>query len=111
VISRLAGLAPAHVEVVAATSSFAYEGRRRTAREIGRELRVEYVVEGTFHRVDGEPRLDVRLVDTEADAVVWSDTYPADDSRLDTLARTVADGVARTSERGLHGSSAPPCAP
>jgi len=94
VISRLASLAPEGVEVVAATTSFAYEGRHRTAREIGRELRVAYVVEGTFHRVDGAARLDVRLVDTEADAVVWSATFPAEEARLDALASTVADGVA-----------------
>lgn len=104
VISHLADLSPEGMEVAAATSSFAYAGRSRTAREIGRELRVSYVVEGTFHHVDGEPRLDVRLVDTEEDAVVWTGSYRADSGRLDELAATLAESLADAALPGADGS-------
>jgi TolB-like protein/DNA-binding SARP family transcriptional activator/Tfp pilus assembly protein PilF len=61
--------------VIARQSAFTYKGRFTDVREVGRELGVNYVVEGTVRRGGDRLRISVQLVDAETRAQLWSDRY------------------------------------
>ena len=61
--------------VIARQSAFTYKGRFVDVREVGRELGVSYVVEGTVRRGGDRLRISVQLVDTETRAQLWSERY------------------------------------
>ena len=61
--------------VIARQSAFTYKGRFADVREIGRELGVNYVVEGTVRRGGDRLRISVQLVDAESRAQLWADRY------------------------------------
>lgn len=68
--------------VIARSSAFTYKGRATDAREVGRELGVAYLLEGSVQKVGNRLRIIVQLVETEAGAHVWSSRY---DGMLDEL--------------------------
>jgi adenylate cyclase len=61
--------------VIARTSAFTYKGRTRDAREIGRELGVAYLLEGSVQKIGNRLRIIVQLIETEAAAHVWSSRF------------------------------------
>jgi TolB-like protein len=61
--------------VIARQSAFTYKGRFVDVRQIGKELGVNYVVEGTVRRGGDRLRISVQLVDTETRAQLWSERY------------------------------------
>jgi TolB-like protein len=61
--------------VIARQSTFTFKGRFVDVREVGRELGVAYVVEGTVRRGGDRLRISVQLVDTVTRAQLWSDRY------------------------------------
>lgn len=61
--------------VIARQSAFTYKGRFVDVREVGRELGVRYVVEGTVRRGGDRLRISVQLVDAGTRAQLWSDRY------------------------------------
>ena len=63
------------VPVVARQSSFAYRGRSIDVRQIGRELGVRYVVEGSIRRSGNRIRLSVQLIDAETGAHAWAQRF------------------------------------
>ena len=61
--------------VIARSSAFTYKGRATDAREIGKELGVAYLLEGSVQKVGNRLRIIVQLIQTEAGAHVWSSRY------------------------------------
>jgi len=61
--------------VIARQSAFTYKGRFVDVREVGRELGVSYVVEGTVRRGGDRLRISVQLVDAETRTQLWSERY------------------------------------
>lgn len=61
--------------VIARQSAFAYKGRFVDVREIGSELGVRYVVEGTVRRGGERLRISVQLVDADTRTQLWSERY------------------------------------
>ena len=59
--------------VIARNSAFAYKGRSVDVRQVGRELGVRYVVEGSVRRVGERVRITAQLVETETANHIWSD--------------------------------------
>ncbi|MEE8454421.1 MAG: adenylate/guanylate cyclase domain-containing protein [Limibaculum sp.] len=68
--------------VIARNSAFTYKGRATNVREIGRELGVAYVLEGSVQRAGNRVRITVQLVETEAGAHIWAEKY---DGSLDDI--------------------------
>lgn len=68
--------------VIARNSAFAYKGRHRNVREIGRELGVAYVLEGSVQRAGGRVRITVQLIETAGGAHIWAEKY---DGALDDI--------------------------
>jgi TolB-like protein/DNA-binding winged helix-turn-helix (wHTH) protein len=69
-LSRLPGLF-----VIARNSSFAYKGKPVTEHEIGRDLGVKYVLEGSLHRAADRIRIGVELVDAVSGREMWTQQY------------------------------------
>ena len=61
--------------VVARNSSFTYKGRTVDVRQIGRELGVRYVLEGSVRKSGGRLRITGQLVDTTTGNHIWADRY------------------------------------
>jgi len=69
-LSRVPGL-----QVASRTSSFAYKGRNVDIREVGRELGVETVLEGSVRQARDQVRITAQLIDAETGFHLWSQTY------------------------------------
>ncbi|MGE5357731.1 MAG: TPR end-of-group domain-containing protein [Bacteroidales bacterium] len=96
IVSKLARVAPESLAVVAYTSASAYRGTGKRVGQIGRELRVDYLLEGGLRRAAAGLLVTVRLVATSDETLlkVWEYTRPSD--TLAGLADDVADGVAKS---------------
>jgi adenylate cyclase len=67
--------------VIARNSTFVYKGKAVDMRQVGRELGVRYVLDGSVQSTDDRLRLRAQLVDTTSGVQVWSERYdrPLDD--------------------------------
>ncbi len=73
VLARLATVED--LKVISPTSVRQYTGTEKTAREIGRELGVGRILQGTVQRHLDRVRITVRLVDARTEEVIWADRY------------------------------------
>jgi adenylate cyclase len=69
-LSRLPGLF-----VIARTSSFTYKNKAARAQDIGRELGVKYVLEGSVRKAPDRVRIGVELVDASSGTDMWTQRY------------------------------------
>jgi TolB-like protein len=70
VLVRIEGL-----RVPSRTSSFTFKGSNKKVAEIGRELQVDHVLEGSVRKSDNRIRVTAQLIDVATDTHLWSDTY------------------------------------
>jgi adenylate cyclase len=68
--------------VIARNSSFTYKGRAVDVKQVGRELGVRYVLEGSVRKAANRVRITGQLVDTATGAHLWADRF---DGRLDDI--------------------------
>ena len=61
--------------VIARNSSFAYKGKSPDLRQVGRELGVRYVVEGSVRKAGGRVRITAQLIDARSGAHLWADRF------------------------------------
>jgi adenylate cyclase len=75
-LSKLTGL-----RVIARNSTFAYKGRAVDLREVGKELGVRYLLEGSVRRAGAKIRVTAQLIDAQTGSHVWAERYdrPIDD--------------------------------
>ena len=64
--------------VIARNTAFTYKGRSVDAKEIGKELGVRYVLEGSVQRDQNRVRVNAQLVDAESGAHLWADRFEED---------------------------------
>jgi class 3 adenylate cyclase/TolB-like protein/Tfp pilus assembly protein PilF len=64
-----------NVAVIAKSSSFTYKGKAVDARQVGRELGVQYVLEGSLETDPERVRVAVQLIDAGTGAQVWSERW------------------------------------
>ncbi len=63
------------LRVSARTSAFAYKNVQRNLREVGRELGVAYLLEGSVRKDGDQLRITAQLIDVASDSHLWSDSY------------------------------------
>jgi TolB-like protein/class 3 adenylate cyclase len=68
--------------VIARNSSFAYRGKEVDVKQVGRELGVRYVLEGSVRKSGNRVRLTAQLIDAETGTHIWADRY---DRALDDI--------------------------
>jgi TolB-like protein/Flp pilus assembly protein TadD len=70
------------VFVIARNSSFAYKGRAVDVKQVGRELGVHYVLEGSVRKSSNRVRIAAQLIDASSGTHLWADRY---DRALDDI--------------------------
>ena len=88
-LSRIAGLS-----VIARTSMMRFKGTSKGIADIGRELNVETVVEGSVRRIGGKLRITAKLVDARTEENLWSQQYDRDDSDIFAIQSDIAQKTA-----------------
>ncbi len=78
IITALAALAPERLAVIARTTAMRYKGTHKDVARIGRELNVDYVVEGGVRRADHRVAINVQLVRTSDQTHVFARKYDAE---------------------------------
>src|SRR5205814_7301850 len=63
------------LSVIARAAIFAYKGKNPTPAEVGHDLKVRYVIEGSVRRSPERIRISVSLTDAAQSTVLWSDKY------------------------------------
>src|SRR5207249_3406000 len=86
----------ADLKVISRTSVMQYKTpRARNLREIGRQLGVAHVVEGSVQRAGNRIRVNAQLIDARTDAHLWAQIYDRDLADVfaiqSEIARTIAD--------------------
>ena len=64
--------------VIARNSSFTYKGKAVNAKQVGRELGVRYVLEGSVRKASGKVRIAGQLIDAITGAHIWADRFERD---------------------------------
>jgi TolB-like protein/DNA-binding winged helix-turn-helix (wHTH) protein/Tfp pilus assembly protein PilF len=95
-IARLGRLASTGLRVTARTSVMRYKGAAQGASQIGRELGVAYLLEGSVRREAGRVRISARLIDVSEETHLWTETYERDATGVLAIQNEVAERVARS---------------
>jgi TolB-like protein/DNA-binding winged helix-turn-helix (wHTH) protein/Tfp pilus assembly protein PilF len=94
-ITQLGGLEPAHLGVIARTSAMQYRRSGKSARQVGHELGVDYVLEGTVMREGNLVRVAVKLVQVTDQTLLWTESYERNLDHMQVLHGEVVRDVAR----------------
>lgn len=82
--------------VIAGTSSLQYQGKTIDVKRAGRELGVQFVVEGSVRRVGERIRISAQLVDAASGNHLWAERYDRDVADILAVQEDVAQSVAAT---------------
>jgi len=91
-LTKLARIAD--LKVISRTSVMDYRGKRNL-RQIGNDLRVSHVLEGSVRRAGTHLRLNAQLIDTRSDTHVWAEQYDRDLNDLFAIQSEIAQKVAQ----------------
>jgi len=89
-LSRLGSL-----RVISRTSAMRYKGGKKTVAQIGKELAVDGVIEGTVERLGDRVRIRVQLIDAANDRNVWAGSYDREMSDVSLLQGTLARDITK----------------
>jgi TolB-like protein/Tfp pilus assembly protein PilF len=89
--------------VIARNSSFTYKGRAVDVKQIGRDLGVRYVLEGSVRKIAGSVRMTAQLIDTTTGAHLWADRFDGALENIfglqDEVCNSVVGAIARKLEQ------------
>jgi TolB-like protein len=87
--------------VIARNTAFTYKSKPVDAKQIGGELGVRYLLEGSVRRIDEKVVVNAQLISTETGAYVWADRFDGERSKLGALQVEVVARLARSLDVGL----------
>ncbi len=88
--------------VLARNSSFTYKGQAVDVKQVGRELGVRYVLEGSVRKAGGRVRITGQLIDAASGAHLWADRFDGSLEDVFDLQDKVASSVAGVIEPALQ---------
>jgi TolB-like protein len=88
-LSRLADMM-----VISRQTAFVYRRKPADIRQIGRELGVRYVLDGTVRRLGDQIRVSVQLIDAGADVHLWAERFDGDSHNLFALQNEITSRIA-----------------
>ena len=99
--------------VIARNSSFRYKGLSPKIEDVGRELGVKYVVEGSVRKIGNRVRVTAQLIDSTSAAHIWAERYDRglddifaiQDEVTEAVVARIAEGI--KGARALHARSRP----
>jgi TolB-like protein/Tfp pilus assembly protein PilF len=95
-LSKISGL-----KVISRTSVMKYKNTEKNIREIGRELGVETILEGSIRRSGNRVRIVGQLIDASNDAHLWSETYDRDLEDIFSVQSEIAEKIAAALQTNL----------
>src|SRR5438067_452083 len=95
-VSRIAGAV-----VIARNSAFSYKGKPVDPKQIGHELGVRYVLQGSVRRSGSQVRINAVLIDAETDTQLWAERFDRDIGDLFEVQNEIAARIARALDSQL----------
>lgn len=92
-IAQLGQLQPGKLGVIARTSTTRYKGTKETAAQIGRELGVGYLLEGSVRRGGERVRVTAQLIQAGEQTHLWAETYERPLTDVLTIQREIAEKI------------------
>jgi adenylate cyclase len=92
--------------VIARNTAFTYKGKPADTKQIGRDLGVRYVVEGSVRRTGDQVQVNVQLIDTESGTHLWADRFDTDRRDLANAQAEITVRLARMLEFKLVAAEA-----
>ena len=96
----------ATVFVISRNTAFTYKDKPVNAKQIGRELGVRYVLEGSVQRSGNQVRVNAQLIDAETDAHLWAERFDRDIGDLFALQNEITSRIAIALNLELIGAEA-----
>jgi len=90
-----------HLRVAARTSSFQFKGQNQDIGEIGRQLKVENVLEGSVRKAANRLRITAQLIQVESGYHLWSETYEREIDDVFAIQDDIALAISRALEAEL----------
>jgi TolB-like protein/DNA-binding winged helix-turn-helix (wHTH) protein/Flp pilus assembly protein TadD len=94
-ITDLGQLSPAQLGVIARTSAMAYKHTDKTVSQIGHELGVDYILEGSVRREGGEARVSAQLIRVSDQTHLWAQNYERELHDLLQIENELGKAIAR----------------
>jgi TolB-like protein len=88
-LSRIPGMF-----VISRNTAFTYRGKPVDSKQIGRELGVRYLLEGSVRRLANQVRVNAQLIDAETDAHLWAERFDRDTGDLFALQNEITSRIA-----------------
>jgi TolB-like protein len=88
--------------VIARNSTFTYKGQAVDVKQVGRDLGVRYVLEGSVRKAGGRVRITAQLIDAQSGAHLWADRFDGSLEDVFNLQDSVAISVAGVIEPALQ---------
>jgi adenylate cyclase len=89
-LSRISG-----TFVIARSTAFTYKGKLADVKQVGRDLGVRYVLEGSEQHSGNQVRVNAQLIDAETGAHLWADQFDADRTDLLQMQDEIVTRLAR----------------
>ena len=80
--------------VISRNTAFTYRNKPIDTKQIGRELGVRYVLEGSIRQSGSRVRVNAQLIDAETDAHLWAERFDRDTDELFALQDEVTSRIA-----------------
>jgi TolB-like protein len=104
VLVRIEGL-----RVPSRTSSFSFKGSDKKIAEIGQELQVDHVLEGSVRKSGDRIRVTAQLIDVTTDTHLWSETYTREVDDIFAVQDEIAQAIVSALEVTLSGADQSHC--
>ena len=90
--------------VIARNSSFSYKGRSPRVEDVGRELGVKYVVEGSVRKIGNRVRITAQLIDSTNGSHIWAERYDRSIDDIFAIQDEVTEAVVARIADGIKGA-------
>ena len=100
-LSQIAGML-----VISRNTAFTYRNKPVDAKQIGRDLDVRYVLEGSVRRSGNQVRVNAQLIEAETNVHLWADRFDRDVSDLFALQNEITGRIAISLNFALIGAEA-----
>jgi TolB-like protein/lipopolysaccharide biosynthesis regulator YciM len=92
--------------VISRNTAFTYRNKLIDTKQLGRELGVRYVLEGSVRRSGSQIRVNTQLIDAETDAHLWAERFDRDTGELFILQNEITSRIAVALDLELIGAEA-----
>jgi TolB-like protein/Tfp pilus assembly protein PilF len=94
IITAIAAISPQHLGVIARTTAMHYKGSRKDVERIGRELSLDYVVEGGVRRTEGRITINIQLIQVKDQTYLFARKYDAEMRDVFGVHNCIAQAIA-----------------